>query len=207
MPCQFCVTQDICPIGIPVDVHSCFSSPSSVKMQNCLFTVLLVLYRVRTRVVVVLTQPDCLYSCAQISSVMLAKVQWQRLAQLPCFCGGWSKEMYLSNTFCSSCPFLFSKSHSFVYWMKLLKIPFCVICCDLLINHLYPWNESKHAAVIQCYRPSSSLATEETTPLHSHTKTTIKSPNGTQNIVWPIPTVASYTEKKLQLLSLHTTWK
>ena len=39
-----------------------------------------------------------------------------------------------------------------------------------------------------------NLATEEMTWLHFHAKTTIKLPNGTQNIVRPTPIVPSFTE-------------
>ena len=68
----------------------------------------------------------------------------------------WSNGMYSSNAFYSCCLFLFWKNHSFVYWMKLLKIPFCVIWFYLPITRFCSWNGSKHAAVVQhCRLPFS----------------------------------------------------
>ena len=139
---------------------------------------------------------------SEVFSIMLAKSQQQRLEveQLPSFCGGWSscrsKRTYSSKAFCSCCRFLFWKSHSFLYWMKLFKMPFCMIWFDLPIIQLCLWNESKQRFVVQRWRPPLSLVIEERTWLHSHSKTIIKSPKAIRNIVWPTSKVKmpSYTE-------------
>ena len=139
--------------------------------------------RVSTRVVVVVvvvvTQPDRLPTHARVFSVTLAKSRKQRLEQLPSFRGGWSTWTYSSNAVCSCCRLLFWKSRSFVYWVKLIKIPFCVVRLDLPITQTCCWNESKHATFVQRWRPRLNLAMEETTRSHSHTKTTVKSSNAT----------------------------
>ena len=84
--------------------------------------------------------------------------------------------MYLSNTFSSCCWFLFWKTGSFMCRMKLLKIPFCVMQFNPPITQLCSWNENKYPAVVQHCRPPQSLAMEQITWSHSHTKITIKSP-------------------------------
>ena len=111
--------------------------------------------------------------------------------------------MYSSNLFCSRRWFSFWKSHSFVYWMKLLKTPF--VWFDLPITQLCSWNESKHAAVVQGCRLPLSLTMAEMTWSLSHAKRTIKSPNATQNVVRPTPKVPSYAEYQ-KVLCLHDKW-
>ena len=110
----------------------------------------------------------------------VSEIAITELEQLPSFRGGWSKWTYSSNGFCSCCRLLFWKSRSFVYWTKLIKIPFCVVRLDLPITQMCSWNESKHVTIVQRCRPRLSLAMEETTRWHSHTKTTVKSSNATR---------------------------
>ena len=117
--------------------------------------------------------------CARVFSVTLAKSLQQRVERLPSFRGGWRKWTYSSNAFCCCSRSLFWKSRSFVYWVRLIKIPFYVIRFDLPITQMCSWNESKHATVVQRCRPRLSLAMEETTRSHSHTKATVKSSNAT----------------------------
>ena len=73
--------------------------------------------------------------------------------------------------------------------------PFLCVLDEALTCRLLSYGlESKHAAVVQCCRPPLSSVMEEMTWLHSHAKTTIKSPNATQNIVQPMPKVQSNAE-------------
>ena len=151
---------------------------------------LTILARFRTRVVVVVIvegrKPTVSPLCAPIFSITLAISQWQvrTAAQLPC----WLKQgNVLIHCVFSLLSVFILKSRFFVYWMKPLIIPFCVIRFDLLIIQLCSWNKSKHVAVVQCCSPPLSFVKEEMTSLHSNTKTTIESLNTTQNIVWPVP--------------------
>ena len=74
--------------------------------------------------------------------------------------------------------------------------------CDLTYRSLICVLETKASMQLLisqgCWLPLS-LPMEEMIRLYSHTKTTIKSPNATQNIVQPMPKVPSYTE----YLKLH----
>ena len=163
--------------------------PAQTIVHSSQFT----LERVRTRMLVVVAQPDRLLLMQASLQRTVSKIV-KRVSSFP---GGWTKGRYSSKTFCSCCWIhLFWKSRSFVYWVKLLKIPFCVIWFNLLITQLCSWNKSKHAAVVQHCRPPLSLVMEEIVVnwLHPHAKTIVKSPNATQNIVQPMPRVPSYTE-------------
>ena len=160
--------------------------PAQTIVHSSQFT----LERVRTRMLVVVAQPDRLLLMQASLQRTVSKIV-KRVSSFP---GGWTKGRYSSKTFCSCCWIhLFWKSRSFVYWVKLLKIPFCVIWFNLLITQLCSWNKSKHAAVVQHCRPPLSLTMEEMTWLHSHNKT-IKSLNATKNVVWPTLKVPSYAE-------------
>ena len=79
-----------------------------------------------------------------------------------------------SSAFCSYGRFFcFCPSCSFVYWMTLLKLSYCMIWSDLPISQSCSWNESQRAALVQRCRSPLSLAIEERTRLYSHAKTTV----------------------------------